>query len=88
MSLLQVKVSENLLDKLKRISESLNLNMSAYIKMVLTKELHKHELKELTENWFLVEEEEKIIKSIKQTDEDIKKWKIKAKKVNDFLNSF
>jgi len=48
--LLQIKVQENFLEKLKRIASSLNLNTSSFVKMILTKEMYKLENQELSEN--------------------------------------
>ncbi len=85
--LLQIKVQENFLEKLKRIASSLNLNTSSFVKMILTKEMYKLENQELSENWFNKNEEEKITTSIKKTDKQIEDWTIKSSNVDDFLNS-
>jgi len=85
--LLQIKMQENFLDKLKRIAQSQNLNVSAFVKYTLTKEIRKLEEDELSENWFSKTEEEKILKSIHLTKIENKEWETKTQSVDNFLES-
>ena len=85
--LLQIKVQESFLDKLKRTSATYNMSVSAFVKFTLTKEMLEKEKLEITENGFLKEEEERIISSLKETEKEQKEGRAVAQSVDDFLVS-
>ena len=83
--LLQIKVKEVFLDKLKRISSAYNMSVSAYVKYTLSKEMLENEKLEISENGFLVEEENRIINSAKETKKEQEKGLLQSKNVNQYL---
>lgn len=85
-SLLQIKVQENFLEKLKRMAATYNMSVSGFVKFILTKSMLEEERLEITENGFLKEEEERIYKSTKEAIKLKQEGKIKGQSVDNFLN--
>lgn len=65
MTTISFKAEEQLKIKLESLAEKKGINMSAYIKLLLTKEV-KNELQEMTENGLTVAEELEILRSEKE----------------------
>lgn len=85
-SLLQIKVQENFLEKLKRVSSTYNMSVSGFVKFVLSKTMLQEEKLEITENGFLLEEEDRIVKSGKEAQKLKKEGKLKVQTTKSFLS--
>lgn len=64
MATLSFKADDQFKKKLERIAEKKGINVSAYIKLILTKEMNT-ELTQMSENGLTVAEELEILESLK-----------------------
>lgn len=82
---LQIRVSEELKDRLEAIAKRYEISMTTLARFVLAEFSNQANTLQLTPNGFTVAEEKRILHSWKQTQEEIKKGKTKTYSSADTL---
>jgi hypothetical protein len=75
--LLQIKINNIFLDKLKRVSEYYHISVSAFVKQALIKKIEELDEIDITENGFSKKEENRIFESIQSLKKEKKNNSLK-----------
>ncbi len=85
---MQVRLSDDLRERLERVAERLEMPLSTLIRTILASFAKKPEMVRLTENGFTVEEEDRILRSLKATEKAIEEGKVETfRSVDEALQS-
>jgi len=74
-NIVQVRLSDDLKKRLERISDRMEVPISTLIRMVMASFSRQPDAVRLTPNGFTVEEEERLLRSIKMTEQEVKSGK-------------
>ncbi|MBI2611459.1 hypothetical protein HYW54_01795 [Candidatus Gottesmanbacteria bacterium] len=87
-NIVQVRLSDDLRERLERVAERLEMPLSTLIRTILASFAKKPEMVRLTENGFTVEEEDRILRSLKATEKAIEEGKVETfRSVDEALQS-
>ena len=86
-SLIQIKTDKQFKQKLKKVALEYDLPVSSFIKVVVGDFMRNKRSHLLTENSFTIEEENRIIQGIKETNKLIESKKINTVNAKDFITS-
>lgn len=86
MSLLQLTLEENFLDKLKRIAASKGVSAQNFAKYIIAERLKEEDDEMITENGFTKKEEKRILKSFQSLQEEKKGKELESLPVDTFLD--
>lgn len=87
MSLFQLTLEENFLEKLKRIAASKGISAQNFAKYIIAERLKEEDEEMITDNGFTKKEEKKILQSLKSMEEEKKSGKLKKISVDTFLDT-
>jgi antitoxin component of RelBE/YafQ-DinJ toxin-antitoxin module len=77
-NVVQVRLSDNLKKRLERIADRMEVPVSTLIRMVLASFSHQPEEIRLTPNGFTLAEENRLLRSIELTKQEVKSGKAKS----------
>ncbi len=86
-SLIQIKTDKQFKQRLKKVALEYDLPVSSFIKVVVGDFMRNKRSHLLTENSFTIEEENRIIQGIKETNKLIESKKINTVNAKDFITS-
>jgi len=87
-NIVQVRLSDDLKDRLERVAERMEMPLSTLIRTILASFAKKPEAVRLTENGFTIEQEERILRSAKATEKAIKERRAEVyRSVDDALEA-